>query len=80
VRREVRKLNITQQIKDLRDLYDAQDPDMADLTVQDGNLSMDQEEVDALIKQVADLPQPLAIKEEVMSDLDQTLTSESEST
>ena len=80
MRREVRKLNITQQIKDLRDLYDAQDPDMVDMTVQDGNLSMDQEEVDALIKQVADLPQPLAIKEEVMSDLDQTLTSESEST
>ena len=80
MRREVRKLNITQQIKDLRDLYDAQDPDMVDMKGQDGNLSMDQEEVDALIKQVADLPQPLAIKEEVMSDLDQTLTSESEST
>ena len=80
MRREVRKLNITQQIKDLRDLYDAQDPDMVDMTVQDGNLSMDQEEVDALIKQIADLPQPLAIKEEVMSDLDQSLTSESEST
>ena len=80
MRREVRKLDIMQQIKDLRDLYDAHDPDMADLTVQDDHLSMDQEEVDALIKQIADLPQPLAIKEEVMSDLDQTLTSESDST
>ena len=39
VRREVRKLNITQQIKDLRELYDAQDPDMEDLTVQGDHLS-----------------------------------------
>ena len=57
VRREVRKLNIIQQIQDLRELYDACDPDMDDdQRVLEDHISTDQEAMDALMTPAVNPP------------------------
>lgn len=56
VRREVRKLNIMQQIQDLRDLYDACDPDMDDERVLEDHIYPDQEVSDALMPTTVNPP------------------------
>jgi hypothetical protein len=68
-----------QQIKDLRELYDAEDPDLDDMRVLDDHLSVNQEVMDTQMAPADNQPSPLTIKDEVMSDLDVTL-SESEIT
>ena len=45
-----------QQIQDLRDLYDACDPDMDDQRVLEDHLSTDQEAMDALMTPAVDPP------------------------